>query len=244
VIRPLLIACAFLTRLPVRTHDVRPNEFGAAAACFPLLGFGLGALGLALYAACGQRLGAALTASVLIAFSALITGGLHLDGLADWFDALGGGRGDAKRMLEIMRDPRIGAHGASALVIVIGSKLIALSQLSAADAPMALLGAPACARWAAVGLLCAFPSARADGLGQTFAQQVKLRHALIATAFLCAGLFWFGTSVLWPLLLTAAMAGALGAWARARLGGLTGDVHGAAIELCELVFLVSCVRSG
>jgi adenosylcobinamide-GDP ribazoletransferase len=244
VIRPLLIACAFLTRLPVRTHDVRPTEFGAAAACFPLVGFGIGALGLALHAACLQRLGAALTACVLIAWSALITGGLHLDGLADWFDALGGGRGDPKRMLEIMRDPRIGAHGASALVIVLGTKLVALSQLPPTAAPMALLGAPACARWAAVGLSCAFPSARNEGLGQTFAQQVKLRHALIATAFLCAGMIWFGTSVCWPLLLTAAAAAALGVWARARLGGLTGDVHGAAIELCELVFLVSCARSG
>ena len=243
LLRPLLIAGAFLTRLPLPAARVRVEEFGLAAACFPLIGFGIGGSSLALYTLALPTLGPSLTASVLVAFSALITGGLHLDGLADWFDALGGGRGDAKRMLEIMRDPRIGAHGASALVIVLGAKLMVLSELPPSTASMALLCAPACARWSVVGLLAAFQSARADGLGQAFAQQVKPAHALIATGFMTAGSVWFGPAVVWPVLLGAASAGLIGAWARLRLGGLTGDVHGAALEICELVCLVGCARS-
>jgi adenosylcobinamide-GDP ribazoletransferase len=175
-----------------------------------------------------------------LAFAALVTGGLHLDGLADWFDAVGGGRGQPARMLEIMRDSRIGAHGASALFLVLSAKLSALSSLQSARLPLALLCAPACARAVAVWLLFAYPNARAEGLGQSFATQVRLRHALLASAFACAALGLFGLAACLPLLLSAAVGLALGAWANARLGGITGDVCGAAIELSELAFLIGC----
>jgi adenosylcobinamide-GDP ribazoletransferase len=240
VFGPLAIACAFLTRLPVRTGAVRPEQFGAAAACFPLIGLGLGACSLGIQALCAPRLGPGLTACALLGFAALASGGLHLDGLADWFDAVGGGRGEPARMLEIMRDPRIGAHGASALFLVLAAKLIALSSLPVGALRLGLLCAPACSRAVAVWLLCAYPSARADGLGQSFGAHVKLPHALLASAFACAAAALFGRAALLPLLLSAASGAAIGAWANARLGGITGDVCGAAIELSELAFLVGC----
>jgi adenosylcobinamide-GDP ribazoletransferase len=100
--------------------------------------------------------------------------------------------------------------------------------------------APACARSMAVWLLFAYPSARNDGLGQSFAGRVQWRHALLASAFACAALAWSGPAAVLPLLLCAAAGLALGAWANARLGGITGDVCGAAIELSELAFLIGC----
>ena len=242
MIRPLLIAGTFLTRLPLPNREVRDQEFGAAAACFPIWGFGIGALALGLYVSCHGWLGPALSACALVAYAALISGGLHLDGLADWFDALGGGRGDRERMLSIMRDPRIGAHGASALVIVLGTKLVALASLPPSAANMALLAAPAAARWAVVCMLWSFPSARSEGLGRTLADAVRLRHVLIASVFLGLGLAVIGGAVMWPLLLASLAAAAIGAWALQRLDGLTGDVHGAAIELAELMFYVGCAR--
>ncbi|HEX4353788.1 MAG TPA: adenosylcobinamide-GDP ribazoletransferase, partial [Polyangiales bacterium] len=180
--KAFLLACAFLTRLPVRTGDVRPEQFGPAAACFPLIGFALGCASLAISALLTEPIGPTLTACLIVAFVAIVSGGLHLDGLADWFDAVGGGRGDTNRMLEIMRDSRIGAHGASALVLVLITKIVALSELRANTLHMGLVCAPTCARAVAVWLLFAFPSARKDGLGQTFGEQVALRHALIASA--------------------------------------------------------------
>ena len=242
MIRALFIAITFLTRVPLPAREVQPSQFGAATGCFPAVGFAIGAIGFALYGACHDWLGLPLTGCLIVAYSALITGGLHLDGLADWFDALGGGRGERTRMLEIMRDSRIGAHGAVALVIVLGTRLVAWQSLPPSAAAMALLGAPAVARCSAVWLLWALPSARSDGLAHGFTQHVRLRHVVFASATLAFGLIWFGPPVTWPLLLGTLAAGSIGVWAQRRLGGSTGDVIGTAIELAETLFLVGCTR--
>jgi adenosylcobinamide-GDP ribazoletransferase len=243
VLRPLAIACSFLTRLPLRVGEVRAPELASATRYFPIVGFGLGACGLALYALAAPWLGATVSAALFIAFMALATGGLHLDGLADWFDAVGGGRGDRSRMLEIMRDPRIGAHGASALVLAISLKLSALAELPRSAIPMALVVAPACARCAVVWLLHAYKPARDEGLGYALLGKVSRKQAWWATAFLAAGSVFFGTGVLFPLFFSALSVALLAAWANARLGGLNGDVCGAAIETAELTFLLTCRAS-
>ena len=78
---------------------------------------------------------------------------MHLDGLADVFDALGGGRGDRARMLEIMRDSRIGAHGATALTLLLIAKVAALAQVAERHDLLALLAFPTVARWLAAVLV-------------------------------------------------------------------------------------------
>jgi adenosylcobinamide-GDP ribazoletransferase len=235
-VRPFLIAVAFLTRLPVKVGEVREQELGAATACFPLVGFGIGVLSLAVYTLGLPRLGGWLSGFLVLVLSALVSGGLHLDGLADFFDALGGGRGERQRMLAIMRDPHVGAHGASALVLLFAGKLCALAELSRPS--LALLGAPAVARLGAVWLMRLFPRARQDGLGHSVGQQVSQRHALIASAFTAAGLLFFVPAVLAPLIASLLTVVLIGKYASSRLGGLTGDIYGAAIELGELVFWI------
>jgi adenosylcobinamide-GDP ribazoletransferase len=242
-LRALVIALAFLTRVPVPARDFRADEFGAAASCFPLVGFGIGVMCWGVHALFAPQLGASLTALAVLVFAALITGGLHLDGLADWFDALGGGQGQPSRMLEIMRDPRVGAHGASALVVLLLGKLIALAEQPEAALPMSLLCAPALSRLWAVWLMHVYPTVRADGLGQALAQHVKRSHALIATATAVGGALWFGPALAVPLLASFVVAALLGAQAQSRLGGLTGDIYGAAIEASELAFLVAARAS-
>jgi adenosylcobinamide-GDP ribazoletransferase len=239
-LRALLIAVAFLTRVPVRVGDVNTGELGNASACFPLVGIALGAFAWGFHRLAYPHLGASATALCVIAALALISGGLHLDGLADWFDALGGGRGDRDRMLAIMRDPAIGAHGASALILVMVGKVLAVADLRPGSAAVALLGAPATARCLAVWLLYALPPARVDGLARVLADEVRKQHVAFASAWIAALGACFGPRLAIGVLASVLVALPTAWLARARLGGVTGDVCGAIIETVELAFLLAC----
>lgn len=250
--KPLALALSFLTRVPVRTGEVGPLDPARSLPCFPIVGALLGALLVAVELALAPRLGPWLTALALVATSALITGALHLDGVADLADALGGGRGERARMLEIMRDPRIGAHGASALGLLLAGKLIASAELIARGGVLALWPialAPVWARFVCVLAIALFPYARPEGLGRSFHAHARARHALLAalpTALAVAAAARAGAAphaLALALGLSAALCLALARRVRRLLGGITGDVHGACIELCELLVLAAaCAR--
>lgn len=233
--RPLAIAVAFLTRLPVPTGATSPRELGRAVAWFPAVGAALGGLVVGVHALLAGRLAAPVVAVAVVAVLAGATGGLHLDGFADVFDALGGGRGSRDRMLAIMRDSRIGAHGAAALGLLLAAKLAAVAQAPA----WALFAAPVVARWAVVPLIVGFPYVRPEGLGQAFHGHAGAAQLVGATAIAALALVGFGTPAVLCAGVGVAAALALAIWMDRRLGGLTGDVYGAAIELAELAFLVA-----
>src|SRR4051812_27073096 len=117
MIRSLAVALTFLTRAPFRLERIVDVDVGRSLAWFPVVGAALGFLLLGMERLLRGVLPPGLAAVSLVATLALLTGGLHLDGLADVFDALGGGRGSRERMLAIMRDSRVGAHGAAALAL-------------------------------------------------------------------------------------------------------------------------------
>jgi len=245
MLRPLAIAFGFLTRLPVSTGTVEASELGRAVTWFPAVGAALGAIVAGAQLLLDGRIAPGLVAVALVALVAALTGGLHLDGLADVFDALGGGRGSRERMLAIMRDSRIGAHGAAALVLLLAAKLAAVSALVGPGpgsrdhaSSWALFGAPIAARWAVVPLVVWFPYARPEGLGKAFHGHAGRAQLAGATVVAAVAIGWLGPPALLAAL--AALATTLGVaiWLQRRLGGLTGDVYGAAIELAELVFLV------
>ncbi|MEC7948853.1 MAG: adenosylcobinamide-GDP ribazoletransferase, partial [Myxococcota bacterium] len=177
-----------------------------------------------------------LLAALLLAASGLLTGGLHLDGLADVFDALGAG-GSRERQLEIMRDSRIGAHGAAGLLFGTVVKVAALAPVVGEPIVIALV--PALGRWALAILMVAFPYARAEGLGRTMkdhagVSQVALGALPVAALVALAGpTGWVAAGV--------GLCGALlvGAAIRRRLGGLTGDVYGLCLEVAETGALVA-----
>jgi adenosylcobinamide-GDP ribazoletransferase len=239
--RALRVALAFLTRLPVSASDVQPSELARSLAFFPAVGLLLGALLAAAQLALGQRLPAELSALSLVALWALLTGALHLDGLADLFDGLGGGRGDPARALAIMRDSRIGAHGAVALVLVLSAKTTATAELVRHACAWPLLAAPIAARWAVVPLIAGVRYAREEGLGRAMTEHARTSDVVWASLLALACLAALGLRALYPTLAALACAGALAGSMRWRLGGLTGDVYGAAIELAELGFLVASV---
>jgi adenosylcobinamide-GDP ribazoletransferase len=236
--RALAASFAFLTRIPVWRGPLRDQDLGRSVAFFPLVGMVLGLVVTGLCAVSRGVLSSTLLAIVAAAVLAGITGGLHLDGLADLFDGLGGGRGDRARTLEIMRDSRIGAHGTVALVLLLMAKVAALDQAIGTRDLAALLAFPCLARWAVTPLIVFFPYARPQGLGRAFSGEARLRDVLIATGLVLVVIAALGTRGIIPAVATLAAVWLLGAWLTRRLGGLTGDVYGAAIELGEVVALV------
>lgn len=214
------------------------QALGGAVGWFPVVG---ALLGLAV--AAGERLASALlppllTAAVALTLWKALTGGLHLDGLADCLDGLTGR--DREHRLAIMRDSRIGTFGALGLVLVLLLQLAAIAELPAALRSGALVAAPAVARVAPGLLGRLFPAARAEGMGVAFHAGLGRAGVLIAVA---VGLGVAGVA-LGPVGLVAAaaalaVAAALGRLMTRRLGGITGDVHGAAVEAAELAVLLT-----
>ncbi len=238
-LRHFALALAFLTRLPIPTGRAEPDDLAASVRFFPLVGLLLGALLAGLVAILPARLGPDIVGVLLTGLLALVTGGLHLDGLADVFDAAGGGRGSRERMLEILRDPRIGAHGATALVLALIAKVLLLGGCVARRDTASVLLFPVVSRAAIVPLIVGFGPARSEGLARAFHQRVGIGElavtAWIAAIAVAAG----GARFVAPALAAFAIAGGIGVWMARRLGGLNGDVYGAALELAEIAFLLA-----
>lgn len=240
-LRSLAVALGFLTRVPLELRDVREDELGRSLAWFPAVGLMLGAaLTAAAYLARGH-VSAELVAIGIVALLVGLTGGLHLDGVADVFDGLSGGRGNRQRTLEIMRDSRIGAHGAAAMVLVLLAKVLAVLEIERAGMTWALLVFPAAARWAACALVICFPYARKEGLGKPFNGHARGIHLVVATGTIAGIVALTGMPALVPTLAALGVALVLAVRMQRRIGGLTGDVYGAAIELAELAFLVVAI---
>ena len=225
-------AVQFLTILPVRLpREVPDGAFPGAVALFPLVGLAIGGLVASVDALLGLVLPAPITAAVDLAFLAMLTGGLHLDGLADAADGLLGNLRPERR-LEVMREGGIGAFGVVAVVLVLLLEYGGLVSLEPQIRFAALVAAVVLSRWAMSLLLWAFPYARAEGTGSAFRSGLRPAHLLVSTllAGLIAGaLFTFGAVLL--LVIAGGIALLVGWYAVRRVGGCTGDVYGGAGEL-------------
>jgi len=236
---PFWIALQFLSSLPIRLPGMpTPQESGRSLLFYPLVGVLFGVLLMVL----DQLLSgapASLHAALLLAAWVMLSGGLHLDGLADSADAWLGGFGDRERTLLIMKDPRSGPIAVVTVVIVLLLKFTALLALVETHHMVGLLLAPLIARAAMLGLFLNTPYVRAGGLGQAMADHLPRKIAiqvLAATALGCVVLA--GWSGVWAGLI--AVGGFF--WLRRvmtqRLGGATGDTAGAMLELLEMAVLV------
>ncbi len=239
--RRFALALSFLTRLPVPTGEADGDDLAGSLVFFPIVGLLLGALLVAAATILPLALPAEVRGALLVALLALVTGGLHLDGLSDVFDALGGGRGSRERMLAILDDPRIGAHGAAALVLTLIAKCALVGALAATGERWALVAFPVAARAAIVPLVAFFPAARREGLAHAFHQRARGSHVAGATWIAALVLAAIGAHTLAPTIVAFAAALVIASWMRVRLGGLNGDVYGAALELAEVAFLAAAV---
>lgn len=233
---PFWIALQFLSSLPVRLPGMpSPQASGRSLLFYPAVGLLFGVL---LWCADTLLAGAPvfLHAALLLALWVVLSGGLHLDGLADSADAWLGGFGDRERTLLIMKDPRSGPMAVVTLVLVLLLKFCALLALLEQGQQAALVLAPVLARAAMLGLFMGTPYVRAGGLGQALADHLPRR----AGAWLLAGvalvsLAFCGVGV--SLLVLAGFM-ALRRQMIKRLGGTTGDTAGAMLELLELLVLL------
>ena len=184
------------------------------------------------------RDGTLLAALLTVTVWKFLTGGVHLDGLADCLDGLVGR--DAEHRLAIMRDSRIGAFGAVGLILFLMLEIVALAELVPPVRGSALFAAPVIARATPAVLAALFRPARADGQGAAFHAGVRpsaiaigLAAAAAAASFALGGL---GVATLSVGLVAAV---AVGAFVATRLGGVTGDVLGAAVEISEVAVLLT-----
>jgi adenosylcobinamide-GDP ribazoletransferase len=237
MIRALGTAFAFLTRIPVFSGFISDRDLGRSVGFFPVVGLVLGLVMTGVAYCLSGTLPATLIAVLLVALLAALTGGLHLDGLSDLFDGMGGGRGDRDRILEIMHDSRIGAQGAGALVLVLVAKVTAVATLLDARDFVGLLAFPAIARWAVTFQIVMFPYARREGLGRAFNGEARITELIIATVTMAAVAAALGSAAAKQAGVALGVSLLIGIWLRKRLAGLTGDIYGATIEITEVVAL-------
>lgn len=234
-------AARYLTIVPVPGTGAPPvRALGGCVGWFPVVG---ALLGLAV--AAGDRLASAVfpplpAALLTLMLWKILTGGLHLDGVADCLDGLGGR--DREHRLAIMRDSRIGTFGVAGLLFVLLLGLLAIAELPAAVRSGALVAAPAVARVAPGLLGCLHPAARAEGLGAAFQACLRPGRVAVAAAVgLGVAALTLGAVGVAAAAAALAVAAALGRFMARRLGGITGDVHGAAVEAAELVVLLAVI---
>jgi adenosylcobinamide-GDP ribazoletransferase len=213
---------------------VDAQQLAWSAACYPAVGAVLGLVWWALGRFAMAALPPLTVGLLLVALQWLLTGGLHLDGLSDWADGWYGSRVRARR-LEIMKDSRIGALGATALVLTV---LLKASLL--AEAPpywWTLVLYEALAKLVMVAAIVGFPHARTSGTGSLLGQ-TGIRQALVAALLpllLLAGAPWQATVAAAAASLVALLLA--GHWSSA-LGGLTGDCYGALHEIYQVCWLL------
>jgi adenosylcobinamide-GDP ribazoletransferase len=241
MLRRLHIALSFLTRLPLPTPgSLDAREIGCSQAFFPLAGLCLGLLAAAFHLLFTHHLPRPVAAACLLALFAWMTGGFHLDGLADTADGIFSGRHDTTTILAIMKDSAIGTMGTLALLLVLLLKFSCLISIPADRLLPALLLYPTVGRLGIVIQAWLAPYARPEsGLGKAMNDCAGSRNVLAA-----------GTGT---LIVAAVVAGVSGIAVTAagmlyvylvthyfirRLGGVTGDIFGFTVETTEALILL------
>lgn len=235
----LLLAFQFLTIVPLPCQvECEAEDLGRSMSFFPLVGLALGALLAGVEYLAAPLLPRGVVDLLLVVALAAVTGGLHLDGLADVCDGLAA-RGSRQRFLEVMKDPRVGAVGAVGLVLALGLKYQALAALAPAGKREALLFFPAVARYSQVQFSVGATRARADGLGCAMVGGAGRRQlALAALVTLGAGYLLLGWAGVGVTLLVSLFTCCARRWFHLRLGGITGDAIGCVSELNEILALL------
>ncbi len=243
------MAVQFLTRLPTPKIDLVPDHEAARAFWFyPLVGLILGALLGASYLAFelwgGWNLSLTqvwVVAAIIVTLWAFLTGGLHLDGLADSADGWMSGAA-RERTLEIMRDSNSGAGAVIFVPLLLLLKFSALVHLLSNQMLWPLLVAPLIGRAAIVPLVLTTPCARSEGMGHRLKAHLnpKIHCAILLLSVFVTALL--AREQAWPVLIGSLLLGtALRQWMLRRLGGYTGDTLGASTELLEALVLLVAV---
>ncbi len=220
-----------------------PDDVGKSARWFPVVGALIGGFSVLGWLLFRLIFPPYLTATLIVAIGALVTGALHLDGVADTADGFGAG-GRVEDILRIMRDHSIGSYGAVALFLALALKIGAVSVVIQGGSPWRyLLLAPALGRWPAVALSSALPYVgRSDGVPSkggvaTLIHRTEFVIATLSAVVIAALVVRWQALVFYPIVLV--LTAVWGLICRRRIGGITGDTLGAAVEISEITVLLS-----
>ena len=237
------LAWNYLTIVPLpfsRQSHVNPQMLATSFGWYPFVGFLLGTILVMSDRLLLSVLSEPMTNMLLLTILVVVTGGLHLDGLADTIDGLAGGE-DSTHRLAIMRDSQVGAIGATGLILAIGLRYAGLSSLPPGGRESLLLCLPALGRWSMVvgAWKVSYPRPE-GGVASAFIQYISIRDVSMATIILAMGLMW-AVHPMKAVFLMFAMVAIIRfiVWGASRLfGGVTGDVLGALNEVTELIVLL------
>jgi adenosylcobinamide-GDP ribazoletransferase len=262
-IRALHSAVMFFTRIPLPSlANHEDADLQRSSAYFPLVGWLVGAVAAAVWWAGLKVWPPAVASGASLAATLLLTGAFHEDGFADMCDGFGGGH-TRERIMEIMRDSRIGAFGAIGLVVMLGLKWRAVAAFAGGGsaaaagagaaagwaalpalpagllAPAIILAAHAVSRGAAISLLATLPYAQETGKAKPLATHLRGARLAAAMLFALAPLVLLPARLWWALAAVAPARAWVARRCRRRIGGYTGDCLGAAQQVCELVFYLA-----
>lgn len=232
---PPVLALNILTVIPFRAPTLPEKKaLPRAVSFFPLIGWLIGLLGFAFAYGLDLFLPEQIVNVFVLLFLIIITGGLHLDGVADTVDGLFGGRSHKER-LAIMRKSDLGSFGTLALVIILIFKLTILQVLTGYVRYLAIIAAPILSRWTVVLLAVFFKPARRRGFGKQIIGQVHFSELALATLFLLPlvfGLAFFAPKglAIFSLPLFSFLGGL---YLQRKFTGLTGDHLGFSVEIQE-----------
>jgi adenosylcobinamide-GDP ribazoletransferase len=240
-----LAALQFLTSIPVSIkRKLEPAQIGQATMWFPLIGFIIGLVLALLNLLLGLILPTSVVNVLLIAALVVITGVMHLDGLADTCDGIAGYKPVEERW-KVMRDSRTGAFGVVGIALLLLVKYIALNNVPNAWFTPTLILMPTVSRWAMVYAVYAFPYARPEGLGSVYKQQTRWQHFLLATlivgaagALLYQTISYAGFILIGIILVLTTL---LAFYFKKKFAGLTGDTYGAINEISEVAVLLAVI---
>ena len=243
-IKAFFLALALLTRLPIpQLEEIEARDSGRSALFYPAVGL---IIGLILYIPLllFPQAPPLLLAAIITVIWAIITGGLHLDGLADSADGWLGGTGDKRKTLKIMKDPVVGAAGAIAIVCILLLKfavLTAILQQTFHDIVRTsgiIIIAPFIGRVMILLLMLMSKNANPNSMANKIVDNLPRNHTawLTGVSFLIASFF-----SLWGLFLALVFFGIAHKLMEKRLGGYTGDTLGATVEITEVMYLIGYV---
>ncbi|MFN3966956.1 MAG: adenosylcobinamide-GDP ribazoletransferase [Endomicrobiia bacterium] len=226
--KSLISAIGFLTIIPVGNKEINKKT----VAFFPVCGLFLGVLIYFFNFFLQKIFPQNITNAFILLIYTILTGGLHLDGLADTFDAISGARGDKKRFFEILDDSNIGTAGTIALIFSVVLKFLLLTE-------NALLIFPLLSRWGMVFSMFISKPAKDDGLGSLFIKNTTFGSFMFSTIFTILATFLFlkWNGVIFILIL-ATFVSLMSFYFTKKIGGVTGDILGAINELSEVLCLV------
>jgi adenosylcobinamide-GDP ribazoletransferase len=234
-----LIAVMFLTRLPVlRLVKYDLEHLSKSTVYFPLVGAIVGSVGALTLWIASLKFPSTLAVLISMAATILLTGAFHEDGLADSADGFGGGY-TKERILEIMKDSRIGTYGAIALWLFLTAKLLLLSEIFKQDDSLALatlIVAHLLGRYSSLPLIFTLDYARNEATSsKPFAEKASAKRLVVASLYtLCLSMLLLEWRAFWAISAVLFMTLLSGIYFKKRIGGITGDALGAANQLSEL----------